>query len=249
MDKKINIIYQDSDILVINKPAGLVVESQSKDKISQTLEGILEKDFKINLPRGGIVHRLDKDTSGLMVIAKNEKALVNLQTQFAGKQVKKIYYALVLGKLKPEKGTIKLALRRDPTNRTRFVGSKSKEAREAVTRYEVVGYKKFQIANNKLQTNIKSQISNDKKEKNILSFTKVFLETGRTHQIRAHFFAIGYPIIGDQVYKNAQSKAVSEKLGLNRQFLHAGKLSFKHPVAGKMVSFKTDLPEDLKKII
>jgi len=229
MSKKgdLDIVYQDSDLMVINKPAGLIVESQKKTDL--TLEKILKKDYKINLPRSGIVHRLDRDTSGLMVIAKSEKALVDLQNQFASHKVKKIYSALVFGKLEPKEGTIKIALKRDPKNRIRFIASKSKEAKEAVTRYTVD--QELRIKNHEV------------------SFLKVELETGRTHQIRAHFLAIGYPIVGDPVYKTRDSEVFSKELGLERQFLHASELNFKHPINKKTVDFKSDLPDNLNQIL
>jgi len=228
MNKKINIIYEDKDILVIDKQDGLIVESDKKGE--KTLENILD----IELPRSGIVHRLDKDTSGLMVVAKNEKSLVNLQNQFASKKVRKIYYALVFGKLEPKEGTIDLALKRDPKNRTRFIASRAKDAREAVTHYEVEHYVENSPSTSSGQ---------------FLSFLKIKIETGRTHQIRAHFFAIGYPVIGDQIYKNVESQIASEKIGLKRQFLHAGEIEFAHPRTGKKMNFKVDLPEDLKRIL
>ena len=209
-------IYEDDDILVITKPAGLVVESENQSDL--TLEKILKKDYSIDLPRSGIVHRLDRDTSGLMVVAKSEKALVDLQNQFASHKVEKIYGALVFGRLEPKNGTIKLALKRDPKNRTRFTASRSKDAKEAITHYIVK--KELKIMNHEL------------------SLLEVNIETGRTHQIRAHLLAIGFPIVGDHVYKNPLSQEFSRKIGLNRQFLHAGGLSFKHPITGKKISFK-----------
>ena len=232
MLKNFDIIYQDPNILVINKPAGLVVESEKESDL--TLEKILIDEYKINLPRGGIVHRLDRDTSGLMVVAKNEKALVSLQNQFASHQVKKVYNALVFGKIEPEKGTINIALKRDPKNRTRFVASKSKDAKEAVTKYEVLKY---------------ISVGAGLKPAHVTSFLKINLETGRTHQIRAHFYAIGYPVVGDPVYKSRDSEIFSKKIGLNRQFLHASELTFVHPITGKKMDFKSELPEDLKKFL
>ncbi len=229
--ENLNIVYQDPCLLVINKPAGLIVESQKKD--DQTLETILKKDFGIDLPRSGIVHRLDRDTSGLMVIAKTKEALINLQNQFASHRVLKIYSALVFGKLEPKKGTINIALKRDLKNRTRFVASKSKDAKLAITHYEVSDYKKYPISDIQYP----------------ISLLKVQIETGRTHQIRAHMFAIGHPVVGDQVYKNRDSEVFSKNIGLSRQFLHATELTFKHPVTGKKLFFNSDLPEDLKKIL
>ena len=230
-------IYSDPDILVINKPAGLIVESKNKSDL--TLEKILERDYKINLPRSGIVHRLDRFTSGLIVIAKSEKALVNLQNQFASHQVKKVYSALVYGKLEPKKGTINLALKRDPKNRTRFVASRSRDAKEAITHYEVV--KPISLISHISSTKIKAGADT--------TLLRIELLTGRTHQIRAHLFAIGFPVIGDQVYKTPLSQEFSKKIGLNHQFLHAGELSFKHPVTGKKMEFKAELPSDLKQLI
>ena len=223
--EKLNIVYQDRHIVIINKPAGLAVESQKKSEL--TLESVLAKEYGTDLPRSGIVHRLDKDTSGLMVIAKTKEALVDLQNQFASHKVKKDYSTLVFGKIEPKKGTINLALKRDSRNRTRFIASRSKDAREAITNYEVIKY-----------------LDSEK-----TSLLKVNIETGRTHQIRAHFFAIGYPLVGDQVYKSRDSEIFSKKIGLSRQFLHAGELSFKHPISGKKLGFKSELPDELKSFL
>lgn len=228
MFKYFETIFEDKDLLVINKPTGLIVESEKKSDL--TLEKILINEYKINLPRGGIVHRLDRDTSGLMVVAKNEKALVSLQNQFASHQVKKIYTALVYGKLEPKTGTINIALKRDPKNRTRFMASKSKDAKEAITKYKVLKYLPVETRNG-------------------VSLLQVQIETGRTHQIRAHFYAISYPVVGDSVYKSRDSEIFSKKIGLKRQFLHASELSFKHPEKGKKMNFKSELPEDLKKVL
>lgn len=243
MFKHFTTIFEDNDLLVINKPSGLVVESQKKSDLPAgeaglTLEKILINKYKINLPRGGIVHRLDRDTSGLMVIAKSEKALVGLQNQFASHQVKKIYKALVFGKIEPEKGVIKIALKRDPRNRVRFIASKAKDAREAVTKYEAIprfnlgGYPKVEPWDRDLKAKT--------------TYLKILLETGRTHQIRAHFYSIGFPVVGDPVYKSRDSEVFSKKIGLNRQFLHASELSFKHPITGKKMGFKSELPEELR---
>jgi len=236
MLKGFDVVYQDNDIMVIEKPAGIVVESDKKNDVS-TLENILKKEYKIDLPRGGIVHRLDRDTSGLMVIAKNEKSLVDLQNQFASHGVKKIYKALVFGDLEPKKGTINIALKRDSKNRTRFVVSKAKDAKEAITHYEKV---------ESLTLKVKTEGATLSP---ILSLLRVQIETGRTHQIRAHMFAIGFPIVGDQVYKNRDSDIFSKSIGLERQFLHAEELSFKHPTIKKTVDFKSELPDNLNKII
>jgi len=246
MKNDFKIIYQDSDILVIEKSAGLVVESEKKG--DKTLETILKNDFKINLPRSGIVHRLDRDTSGLMVIAKTKEAQVSLQNQFASHEVKKIYTALVFGKLEPRKGTVNIALKRDTKNRTRFVVSKSKEAKRAVTHYEVGGY--LTRVALRLRPSPNRRGPHDEVGKGeVVSLLRINIETGRTHQIRAHFFAIGFPVVGDQVYKSRDSEIFSKKIGLKRQFLHATELEFKHPVTKKKLNFKLELPKDLRDIL
>ena len=212
----LNIIYEDDDLLVVDKPAGMTVHPTPGHPGHTLVNAILSHyphlaDISDSL-RPGIVHRLDKDTSGLMLVAKNRAAQANLAEQFKARSIVKAYLALVKGKLTPESGIIEAAIGRDPRNRQRMaVVSRGREAR---TDYRVIKY----IG-----------------EHTLLEVTP---ETGRTHQIRVHLVAIGYPVVGDPVY-GVKSPYLS------RQFLHACRLGFKLPSTGEYVEFTSELPEDL----
>jgi len=210
----LTIIYEDSNLLVIDKQAGLTIHP-APGHPSHTLVNAILSHFP-DLPgdslRPGIVHRLDKDTSGLMVVAKNRVAQASLSEQFKARSVEKGYQVLVQGHLTPEQGIIEAPIGRDPRNRKRMaVVTKGREAR---TEYRVIRY--------------------------IGDYTllEVMPETGRTHQIRVHLSAIGYPVVGDSVYgvKSAH---------LSRQFVHASRLGFKLPSTGEHVEFTSNLPPDL----
>jgi len=212
----LNIVYEDDDLLVVDKPAGLAVHPAPGHPDHTLVNAILS-----HLPslaeiseseRPGIVHRLDKDASGIMVVAKNNAAQLNLIGQFKARSVVKAYLVLVRGHLTPENGIIEASIGRDPRNRKRMaVVTKGREAR---TRYHVVKY--------------------------IGDYTllEVRTETGRTHQIRVHLLAIGYPVVGDATY------GVKSPL-LPRQFLHACRLGFHLPSTGEYVEFTSELPPDL----
>jgi len=216
----LNIIYEDDDLLVVGKPAGLAVHPAPGHPGHTLINAILSHfphlaDISDSL-RPGVVHRLDKDTSGVMLVAKNRAAQANLINQFKSRSVVKAYLVLVKGKLAPERGIIEAAIGRDPRNRKRMaVVSVGREAR---TEYQVIKY--------------------------IGDYTllEVIPETGRTHQIRVHLSAIGYPVVGDPVYgvKSAY---------LSRQFLHACRLGFKLPSTGEYVEFKSELPPDLEQAL
>jgi len=212
----LNIIYEDDDLLVIDKPAGLTVHP-APGHSSHTLVNAIIAYFPhlaeiSDSLRPGIVHRLDKDTSGVMVVAKNSVAQANLVEQFRARSVVKAYLVLVKGRLMPENGVIEAPVGRHPANRKRMAVVKS--GRQARTEYRVIRY--------------------------IGDYTllEVRPETGRTHQIRVHLAAIGYPVVGDKVY-GVKSPYLS------RQFLHASRLGFKLPSTGKYVEFKSELPQDL----
>jgi len=210
----LNIIYEDGDLLVIDKPAGLAIHPAPGHPSHTLVNAILSRlsDLPDDSLRPGIVHRLDKDTSGVMVVAKNSRAQADLISQFKAHSVVKAYVVLVKGHLTPENGVIEAPIGRDPRNRKRM--AVVAEGREARTEYQVVKY--------------------------IGDYTQLEVrpETGRTHQIRVHLKAIGYPVAGDKMY-GVKSAFVS------RQFMHACRLGFKLPSTGKYVEFTSDLPPDL----
>ncbi len=219
---KIDIIYEDEDIAVINKNAGLVVHPAQGHYSGTLVNAILYhiKDLSgINGEiRPGIVHRLDKDTSGLIVIAKNDKAHINLAKMFQEKKKKKTYLAILKGKLTKEKGRIVTQIGRDTDDRKKMTVIKGNDrGKEAITNYNV-------ICSNELFT-----------------LVKVYIETGRTHQIRVHMKYMGYPILGDMVYGRKDSE--------KRQMLHAYKLEFLHPVTEKPMKFISEIPEDFRKAL
>ena len=212
----LHIIYEDDDLLVVDKPAGLTVHPAPGHPGGTLVNAILAHYPRLaemgESLRPGIVHRLDKGTSGLLLVAKNRAAQLNLANQFKSRSVKKVYLALVKGKLTPERGIIEGAMGRDPRNRKRMAVVAG--GRAATTEYRVVRY--------------------------IGEYTLVELnlKTGRTHQIRVHLAAIGYPLVGDATY-GVKSPYLS------RQFLHAHKLGFKLPSSEKYVEFTSELPPDL----
>jgi len=214
----LNIIYEDNDLLVIDKPAGLTIHPAPGHPNHTLVNAVLSHfpDLPGDSLRPGIVHRLDKDTSGLMVMAKNRVAQANLSEQFKARSVVKGYQVLVQGHLTPEEGIIEAPIGRDPRNRKRMaVVTRGREAR---TEYRVIRY--------------------------IGDYTllEVMPETGRTHQIRVHLSAIGYPVVGDSVYgvKSAH---------LSRQFVHASRLGFNLPSTGEYVEFTSELPPDLEQAL
>jgi len=212
----LNIIYEDDDLLVIDKPAGLAVHPAPGhpghtlvNALLSHLPGLAETSDSL---RPGIVHRLDKDASGLIMVAKNNAAQLNLIDQFKARSVVKAYLVLVKGRLTPEDGVIEAPIGRDPRNRKRM--AVVTEGREAHTRYHVIKYLgKYTLL-------------------------EVRTETGRTHQIRVHLLAIGYPVVGDATYGVKSSF-------LSRQFLHACRLGFHLPSNGEYVEFTSELPPDL----
>ncbi len=253
----IKIIYEDSDFLVIDKPSGVTVNKSESAK-EETIQDWAEKKLKIdanaevahNPPkaaqlradvsfprsteeefrdRGGIVHRLDKETSGILLIAKNPASFLNLQKQFKDRIVKKTYVALVHGEVKPESGEINVPVGRLPFNRKRF--GIIAGGRDSVTSYRVISNFKFQISNNK------------KLEE--LTLLELYPKTGRTHQIRVHLKYIGHPVFSDPLYGGRKTARNDRKI-LSRLFLHASKITFNHPTSLKKLTFESPLPEDLE---
>jgi len=226
----IDIIFEDKDLIVLNKQPGLVVHPGAGNPKGTLVNALLHHDEELGfLPRAGIVHRLDKDTSGIMVVAKNEISYLNLVSQLKDRKVKRGYLALVVGE--PLSGsTINEPIGRHPKLRTKqAVNAKGKEA---ITTFKI------------------------QKKLNGYSLLNVSLETGRTHQIRVHLAFIGFPILGDSVYGGRKKFASgtneslkTEILKFSRQALHAEKLEFIHPASGKLVNYSAKVPKDLIKLI
>jgi pseudouridine synthase, rluA family len=219
---KIDIVYEDSDIAVINKQAGLVVHPAHGHYSGTLVNAILYhiKDLSgINGEiRPGIVHRLDKDTSGLIVIAKNDKVHTALTEMFQEKKIKKTYLAILKGKLNKSEGKIVTQIGRDKNDRKKMtVIDDITKGKNAITNYKVVS------------------------QNNLFTLVKVNIETGRTHQIRVHMRHLGYPILGDSVYGRKDNE--------KRQMLHAYKLEFLHPVTGHQMEFTGEIPEDFQKAL
>lgn len=225
----LDIVDEDADFIVVNKTPDLVVHPGAGNKTNTLLNGLLFKFPELKkLPRGGIVHRLDKDTSGLMVIAKNEKSLFNLSNQISNRTVTRIYQAFVVGKIS-KSGKIDEPIGRHPSNRQKQ--SVLFSGKEAITHYSLgATYGNY-------------------------SHLFLRLETGRTHQIRVHLSHLGFPIIGDPLYgrKRRFAKSTDSKLRevieqFPRQALHASSLGFLHPSTNKKIEFTIELPKDIKNL-
>lgn len=219
----IDIIYEDNDIIVVNKPKGMVVHPANGNP-DGTLVNAVMAICKNSLSgiggeiRPGIVHRLDKNTSGVIIIAKNDKAHINLSEQIKAHKVKKTYVALVRGIVKENEATINMPIGR--SNRDRKKMAVVREGKEAITHFKVIQrYDKY-------------------------SLLKVNIETGRTHQIRVHLAQIGYPIIGDDTYSNGKNE-----WGIQGQCLHAKSLKFKHPITGKEMFIEAPIPKYFQDVI
>ena len=229
----IDVVYEDDTLMVVNKPAGLVVHPAAGIH-SGTLANALAFHFQ-NLPasegsiRPGIVHRLDRDTSGLLVIAKTEKVLENLSDQFRDRTVFKSYVALVHGRVDNAAGRIEQPLARDPSNRTRMAVVRG--GRTAITLYKV------------------------RKHYDRFTLLDVELKTGRTHQIRVHLAWLHHPVVGDETYgggrdnniQDARLRSIVRKLG--RHFLHSQRLAITHPTTGERLEFEAPLPAELSDLL
>lgn len=223
------VVYEDEWLLVVDKPAGMVVHP-APGHVSGTLVNALLAHCPALAAGGeerpGIVHRLDRDTSGLLLVAKEERVRRALQRQFKTRQVRKVYLALLDGSLQPVRGRIEAPLGRDPHHRQRF--AVLPDGREAVTEYRVL--ERF--------AHLSGPAAGD------YTLAEVEPKTGRTHQIRVHLAAIGHPVTGDRVYGRRRTS-----LPLSRQFLHAWRLEFTHPLGGQRMGFEAPLPADLSAVL
>lgn len=244
----IKTIFEDDGLLVIDKPAGLVVDRSETQK-GEVLADILKRDFGIKLERGGIVHRLDKDTSGLLLVAKNQEALEKLQAEFKERRVKKQYLTLVHGSVH-EAGLIEGAVGRNPKSRHKFAVLET-EGKEAATEYKPVD--NFQFSKIHFQTIFNDLNKNQARKLVRMGYDQfTLLEckplTGRTHQIRVHLKYLGHPVVADETYAGRKVYRLDHRW-CPRQFLHAQKLGFYHPESGEWLEFESQLPQDLQQAL
>lgn len=231
----IKILFEDDQLMVIDKPAGITV-NRADTVGERTVQDWIDKRKKLNtspftfyllpssfIARSGIVHRLDKETSGCLIIAKIPEAFAELQRQFKSREVKKEYLALVHGRVEPKQGTIRVPLSRSRFDRQKFAVSAS--GRPAETSYQVI-----------------RALSNSS-----FSLLRLFPLTGRTHQIRVHLKYFGHPIVADEKYGG--KRAVEDRKWCPRLFLHAAKITFAHPLSGKLLSIEAPHPLDLAKLL
>ncbi len=230
--EKLEKVYEDNDILCLNKPPNLPVHPDTKGSHERTLVNLLLGN-KIPLSslggndRPGIVHRLDKDTSGLILVAKSNEAYKHLRELFEAKQIKKTYIAMTVDTIANKQGVIDSPIGRDARDRKKMSVRAGTAGKDAITNYTV------------------TEIIKSAKLNYSLSLLKVHIPTGRTHQIRVHLSAINHPIIGDEVYGNKKANTKALDLGLDRQFLHAHELTFTN-LEGESITLKSELPEDLQ---
>ncbi len=219
----LDIIYEDNDIIVVNKPKGMVVHPASGNLEGTLVNAIMSicKDSLSGIGgeiRPGIVHRLDKDTSGLLIVAKNDLAHINMSNQIKNRQVKKIYIALVRGNINEEEATINMPIGRSTKDRKKM--AVRKDGKEAITHFKVL-----------------KRYSN-------YTLLQLKIDTGRTHQIRVHLSEIGHPVVGDIVYSNGKNE-----FGVQGQMLHAKSLDFKHPITNKQMHLEAELPDYFKEVL
>lgn len=222
-DIPVEIIYEDKDIIVVNKPKGMVVHPANGNPDGTLVNSLMSicKDSLSGIGgeiRPGIVHRLDKDTSGVIVVAKNDKAHINLSEQIKNHKVEKTYIALVKGVVKANEATIDMPIGRSTKDRKKMAVTKT--GKNAITHFKVI--KRFHN----------------------YTLIEVKIETGRTHQIRVHLSQIGYPIVGDTTYSNGKNE-----WGIKGQCLHAKSLKFKHPITGKEMFLEAKMPEYFEEVI
>lgn len=222
-DIPVEVIYEDTDIIVVNKPKGMVVHPANGNPDGTLVNAIMNicKDSLSGIGgeiRPGIVHRIDKDTSGLLIIAKNDKAHINLSEQIKNREITKKYVALARGVIKENNATIDMPIGRSDKDRKKM--AVRKDGKNAITHFDVI------------------------KRYNGYTYLDIKIDTGRTHQIRVHLAEIGYPIVGDTVYSNGRNP-----FGVEGQMLHAKSLEFKHPTTGKIMHLEAPLPKYFEEVL
>lgn len=229
----IDVLYEDDDVIAINKPAGMVAHPGAGNAQGTVVNAVLSYAPQVagvgSEDRPGIVHRLDKETSGVLLIAKHEAALQALQEQFKSRAIKKSYVLLCVGEVQPARGLIRKPIARDPGNRKRMAVVAS--GREALTQYAV--REVFRLK--------------DSGATRRYSYVKANLLTGRTHQLRVHFASMGFPIVGDAVY-GARKDPLTKEIA-PRQLLHSSELSFISPSRGGEIQLHAPLPEDFRRVL
>lgn len=229
----LDIVYEDEDIIVVNKPVGMVVHPAAGNPNGTLVNALLyhcgdQLSGIGGVIRPGIVHRIDKDTSGLLVVAKNDAAHLSLSEQLKTHTVSRVYEAIALGNIKTDAGTVNAPIGRHPTDRKKMavVRGEGLSAREAITHYTVV--ERF----------------------GSMTYVRCELETGRTHQIRVHLSSIGHPLLGDSVYGGANTRFEADHRALiTGQCLHAGKLKLIHPTTQKPMQFEAPMPKEMQKLL
>jgi 23S rRNA pseudouridine1911/1915/1917 synthase len=228
-DMPLDILWEDEHIIVVNKPPHMVTHPAAGNRSGTLMNAVTARCKKLasaGAPlRPGVVHRLDKDTSGVIVVAKDDASYYNLTRQFKEREIEKHYAALLYGDLKENYGEIKAPIGRSVSDRKKM-STRTRKGKEAITRFKVM--KRFKFA----------------------TLAKVRIITGRTHQIRVHFASIGNPVLGDKTYgKKSEIRIGQKTVTFNRQMLHAYSLKLKHPVSGEVLEFTAPMPDDMKEAI